>query len=101
MVGGDYAGNDKIVSAYENGLLSIWRIGINQVTTAKVPMIPHDQITCISTNPHVSWMVALGTKKGSTIVMDLRSKFSRCLNGQPFQSECVISFQKVAQLFTN
>lgn len=72
LIGGDFADPDKIIAVYERGLITIWRIGINEVTCIKDIFAPKDQVTCITVNPHISWMAAFGLKNGLVVVLDLR-----------------------------
>lgn len=64
------------MSVSENGFITIWRIGANDVTILKDVFGMKVEVTCISSCPHLAWKVAFGSKNGTVLVTDLRSKLT-------------------------
>lgn len=74
VIGATFAGDDRVISVSEDGIIVVWNINQNQTNVLKEIFGSKVTITCISTCPHANWMTAFGLKNGLVVVTDLRSK---------------------------
>ncbi|KAJ8926424.1 hypothetical protein NQ314_021212 [Rhamnusium bicolor] len=72
VVGAAFAGDDRVISASEDGGVVVWNIKSNQTVYLKYLFSFKVTITCISTCPHSTWLAAFGLKNGLVLVTDLR-----------------------------
>ncbi|XP_018568237.1 gem-associated protein 5 isoform X2 [Anoplophora glabripennis] len=74
VIGATFAGDDRVISASEDGIIIVWNITQNQTNVLKEVFGSKVTITCISTCPHAIWLTAFGLKNGLVIVTDLRKQ---------------------------
>ncbi|KAJ8945096.1 hypothetical protein NQ318_005277 [Aromia moschata] len=72
--GATFAGDERIISVSEEGVIVVWNLGLNQTTILKDVFGFKVTVTCISTCPHANWLTAFGLKNGLVVVTDLRKQ---------------------------
>lgn len=72
---GDYAGVDKVIAAFEKGIIAVWRYNAKEVLYLREIFAPKEVVTCMQICPHVSYLAAFGLKTGYVTVVDLRSEY--------------------------
>ncbi|KAJ8913469.1 hypothetical protein NQ315_013849 [Exocentrus adspersus] len=74
IIGATFAGDDRVISVSEGGIIVVWNVTLNQINTLKDIFGLKVTITCISTCPHATWLTAFGLKNGLVVVTDLRKQ---------------------------
>lgn len=75
VVGATFAGDERVISVSEEGIIVIWNINTNETNVLKDIFTFKATVTCLSTCPHATWLTAFGLKNGLVIIADLRSKY--------------------------
>ncbi|KAJ8984371.1 hypothetical protein NQ317_003519 [Molorchus minor] len=74
VIGATFAGDERIISVSEDGIVVVWNVGPNQTNVLKDLFNFKVTITAISTCPHANWLTAFGLKNGLVVITDLRKQ---------------------------
>ncbi|KAF5277597.1 hypothetical protein FQA39_LY06090 [Lamprigera yunnana] len=72
VAGVAFAGEDKVVSCSEGGLIIIWKISTNDLSSLNMLANLNLKVSTISVCPHASWLMAVGFKRGFVAIVDLK-----------------------------
>ncbi|XP_074038837.1 gem-associated protein 5 isoform X2 [Leptinotarsa decemlineata] len=72
IIGATFSGDEKVISVSEDGVIVVWNLSVNVTTVLQDLLGVRSNVTCISSCPHASWLLAVGLKNGLVIIVDVR-----------------------------